>query len=129
MTITPADRGRRSRGSRRPIGPRLSSGRLLIAHDVLLCGAVTRIGVRELRQHASRYLDEVKAGATVEVTERGKLVALLVPPDPVEALRDHLVAQGRLLPATGVFRPPTQRRKAGGKRSASRHLEELRAER
>ena len=34
-----------------------------------------RIGVRQLRQHASRYLDRVKAGETVEVTERGRLVA------------------------------------------------------
>ncbi|HVC23973.1 MAG TPA: type II toxin-antitoxin system prevent-host-death family antitoxin, partial [Candidatus Dormibacteraeota bacterium] len=35
---------------------------------------MTRIGVRELRQHASRYLDEAKAGGRVEVTERGRLV-------------------------------------------------------
>ncbi|MEI7747347.1 MAG: type II toxin-antitoxin system prevent-host-death family antitoxin, partial [Actinomycetota bacterium] len=35
-----------------------------------------RIGVRELRQHASRYLEIVKRGETVEVTERGNLVAL-----------------------------------------------------
>lgn len=41
-----------------------------------------RIGVRELRQHATRYLSRVKAGETVEVTERGRLVALLVPPRP-----------------------------------------------
>ena len=33
-----------------------------------------RIGVRELRQHASRYLDRVKAGETVEVTERGDIM-------------------------------------------------------
>ena len=38
-----------------------------------------RIGVRELRQNASRYLAKVKAGETIEVTERGVLVARLVP--------------------------------------------------
>lgn len=38
-----------------------------------------RIGVRELRQHASRYLERVAHGETVEVTDRGRLVALLVP--------------------------------------------------
>lgn len=90
---------------------------------------MTRIGVRELRQHASRYLDEVKAGATVEVTERGELVALLVPPGPLEALRDRLVANGQLLAAKGAFRMPTRRRQVEARRSASRHLEELRAER
>ncbi len=37
------------------------------------------IGVRELRQHASRYLDEVAAGETIEITDRGRPVARLVP--------------------------------------------------
>ena len=40
---------------------------------------MTRIGVRELRQHASRYLALVARGERVEVTDRGRLVALLVP--------------------------------------------------
>ena len=38
-----------------------------------------RIGVRELRQHASRYLALVQRGEVVEVTDRGRLVARLVP--------------------------------------------------
>lgn len=38
-----------------------------------------RIGVRELRQHASRYLARVAHGETLEVTDRGRLVARLVP--------------------------------------------------
>jgi prevent-host-death family protein len=38
-----------------------------------------RIGVRELRQHASRYLARVASGETIEVTDRGRAVALLVP--------------------------------------------------
>lgn len=59
-----------------------------------------RIGVRELRQHASQYLDLVKAGETVEVTERGELVALLVPAPRVDRARDQLVAAGRLIPAS-----------------------------
>ncbi|MPZ71399.1 MAG: type II toxin-antitoxin system prevent-host-death family antitoxin [Actinobacteria bacterium] len=37
------------------------------------------IGIRELRQHASRYLRLVEAGERVEVTDRGRPVALLVP--------------------------------------------------
>ncbi len=39
-----------------------------------------RIGVRELRQNASVYLREVKAGESVEITERGRLVAVMSPP-------------------------------------------------
>jgi prevent-host-death family protein len=67
---------------------------------------VERIGVRELRQHASRYLDRVKSGETVEVTERGRLVALLVPPEPAREARERLIADGRLIPASGALRLP-----------------------
>jgi prevent-host-death family protein len=38
-----------------------------------------RIGVRELRQHASRYLAQVAHGDTIEVTDRGRPVARLIP--------------------------------------------------
>jgi prevent-host-death family protein len=38
-----------------------------------------RIGVRELRQNASRYLARVARGESLEVTDRGRPVALLVP--------------------------------------------------
>ena len=38
-----------------------------------------RIGVRELRQNASRYLERVVRGESLEVTDRGRPVALLVP--------------------------------------------------
>jgi antitoxin (DNA-binding transcriptional repressor) of toxin-antitoxin stability system len=68
-----------------------------------------RIGVRELRQNASRYLALVKAGETVEVTERGELVALLAPPGGSQTTRDRLVASGRLVAATspsGRLRSP-----------------------
>lgn len=46
------------------------------------------IGVRELRQHASKYLEEVAAGQSIEITDRGQPVARLVPitSDPWEDL-------------------------------------------
>jgi prevent-host-death family protein len=46
------------------------------------------IGVRELRQHASRYLEQVAAGESIEITDRGRPVARLVPitADPWEDL-------------------------------------------
>lgn len=51
-----------------------------------------RIGVRELRQHASRYLALVRQGEVVEVTDRGRLVARLVPAEGDDW--DQLVATG-----------------------------------
>lgn len=90
---------------------------------------MTRIGVRELRQHASRYLEQVKAGEVVEVTERGKLVALLVSPSPAVAVRDQLIASGRLVPAKGAFRLPERRRLVRGEATGSEVLAELRLDR
>lgn len=40
------------------------------------------VGVRELRQNLSRYLERVKDGETLTVTERGHEVARLVPSHP-----------------------------------------------
>jgi len=37
------------------------------------------VGVRELRQNLSRYLDRVKSGESLVVTEHGREVARLVP--------------------------------------------------
>lgn len=65
-----------------------------------------RIGVRELRQNASKYLARVKAGETVEVTERGSLIALLTPPRPGDSARERLIAEGKLVPATGPLDLP-----------------------
>ena len=58
------------------------------------------IGIRELRQHASRYLARVKAGATIAITERGRPIARIVPVDPDEDGRTTLIATGALVPAT-----------------------------
>ena len=41
----------------------------------------TVVGVRKLKNELSRYLREVKHGKTITITERGKVVATLVPPD------------------------------------------------
>ncbi|MBI1844214.1 MAG: type II toxin-antitoxin system Phd/YefM family antitoxin [Actinobacteria bacterium] len=38
-----------------------------------------QIGVRELRQHASRYLARVERGERFEVTDHGRPVAMVVP--------------------------------------------------
>ena len=40
---------------------------------------MTTVGVRELRQRASELLRLVEAGETIEVTDRGRPVAVLAP--------------------------------------------------
>jgi prevent-host-death family protein len=59
-----------------------------------------RIGVRELNQHTSRYIAQVKAGKSIEVTERGEPVARLVPVRPRSGLVDRLIAAGEIQPPT-----------------------------
>lgn len=54
------------------------------------------IGVRELRQHASRYLARVKAGESLQITDRGRPVARLVP--PAEDSWEEMIATGQILP-------------------------------
>lgn len=88
-----------------------------------------RIGVRELRQHATRYLGRVKAGETVEVTERGQLVALLVPPAPGATERERLIAMGQLVPASRPFRLPRRAPLPAAAPSSRAALDDLRAER
>lgn len=71
-------------------------------HSVQPCATLPhmeRIGVRALQQHASAVLRRVRRGASIEVTERGRPVALLTPPQ--HSLLDQLRAAGRLVPAVG----------------------------
>ena len=85
--------------------------------------------MRELRQHASRYLSLVKGGETVEVTERGKLIARLVPPGPAATARDRLIASGRLIPASAPFRVSQPAPKPPGTPVTGAVLDDLRDER
>jgi prevent-host-death family protein len=60
------------------------------------------VGVRELRQRASELLRRVEAGETIEVTDRGRAVALLTPLPDGGAL-ERLRAAGEVTPATESF--------------------------
>lgn len=54
------------------------------------------VGVRELRQNLSIYLDRVKEGETLRVTEHGQEVALLTPlPAKTMNVFERLVAEGK----------------------------------
>jgi prevent-host-death family protein len=65
---------------------------------------VETIGVRELRQNASRYLAMVKQGQRVAVTDRGELVAYLEPVETPSTTYQRLKAAGRVRPARGSMR-------------------------
>jgi prevent-host-death family protein len=52
------------------------------------------IGIRELRQHASVYVDLAERGYTVDITNRGRLVAQLVPANELGSPLERLIAAG-----------------------------------
>lgn len=56
-----------------------------------------RIGLRELRQRASRYIARVARGESLEVTQRGRLVARIVPARP--DTWEDMIARGDVIPA------------------------------
>jgi prevent-host-death family protein len=71
-----------------------------------------RVGVRELRQNLSVYLERVIAGERLAVTDRGRPVAMLIPLSPAATLVERLVADGRATPARAHIRdlPPLKGR-------------------
>ena len=69
----------------------------------------TEVGVRELHDRLSRYVQHVQDGAVVVVTMRGRRVARLVPVDEIDPLAD--------LRARGLVREPTAPRSPGGGRA------------
>lgn len=57
------------------------------------------VPVRELQQHSSAVLRRVRDGEQVGITDRGTLIAVLVPPTAVGGT-GALLANGRVRPAT-----------------------------
>ena len=87
------------------------------------------IGIRELRQHASRYVAMAKQGKRVPVTERGELVAYLVPAHEPTTTFQRMVAAGQVRLAKGNIKdhlppPPAP----PGTRPLSEVLQEMRDE-
>jgi prevent-host-death family protein len=62
------------------------------------------VGVRELRNNLSKYLDRVRKGQALVVTERGRAIARVVPIDEERTL-DLLIAAGLVTPARQPKRP------------------------
>jgi antitoxin (DNA-binding transcriptional repressor) of toxin-antitoxin stability system len=78
------------------------------------------VGVRELRQNLSIYLDRVKLGETLSVTEYGQVVAVLAPlPAATLTTLERLVGEGRATAPTRSLRslPPATPGLPGAPRS------------
>lgn len=88
-----------------------------------------RAGIRELRQHLSRYIDRVRTGETIDVTEHGRLVARLVPAADAASEITALEARGLVVRAPSLdfasLAPPRPPR--DGERLPSEVLAEERA--
>ncbi len=72
------------------------------------------MGVRELRQNLSVYLDRIKDGESLDVTERGHVVARMVPSRGEEdSIFDRMVEDGRISLGAGSLAsldpPPVDR--------------------
>lgn len=66
-----------------------------------------KTGVAELKAHLSQYLDRVRAGQEVVVTDRGRPVAKLVPigsKEAKESRRERLLRDGLLISGHGRLR-------------------------
>jgi prevent-host-death family protein len=83
-------------------------------------------GIRELRQRASELLRRVEAGETIEITDRGRPVAVLAP-WPDQGSSAQLRVAGDLVAAEqDLASLPTPLALAPGQERPSRVLERLR---
>jgi prevent-host-death family protein len=89
------------------------------------------IGVRELRQNLSVYLDRIKEGETLVVTEHGREVALLMPlPKREMDVLERMVAEGRATaPTTSLKNLPMPKPGPPGLPRSEDIISEMREER
>jgi prevent-host-death family protein len=59
---------------------------------------MTEVGVRQLRDHLSSYMEQVQSGQELVVTDRGRAIARILPISGERAL-DRLIREGRVVPA------------------------------
>ena len=75
---------------------------------VATCGyiEIMETGIRELKDHLSRYIRRIEAGERISVTAHGRVVAELVPPGAGSRAAQR--SRFDQLIATGVVRPPVE---------------------
>lgn len=57
-----------------------------------------RVPIRELVHRSREVLQRVESGERVEITRRGRVVAVMTAPDPDEVAMDELVAANQVRP-------------------------------
>ncbi len=78
------------------------------------------VSIRELKANLTVYVDQVKAGDTVTITEDGKPVGRIVPVRPsLEERQQQLVDSGVIAWSGRPFRPRTPTIKPRGSRTVS----------
>jgi prevent-host-death family protein len=81
------------------------------------------VGIQELRAELGRYVDQVKAGGTVTITEDGKPVGRIVPVKPsLEDREQQLVDSGILAWSGRKLRPRSPSIRPRGDRTVSELL-------
>ncbi len=99
---------------------------------------VQTVGVRELKNRLSEYLRRVRLGERILVTDRGEVVAELLPPgqgqlDPLVPVGLQLLNKRGLLtlgaPAGANLYPALPRKQGNRRRSAAQMLDEERGTR
>jgi len=88
---------------------------------------MTRVGIRELRQNATAVLRRVAAGEVVEVTDRGRAVARIVPMHEASRL-EQLKAEGRASGASGDLLDVKPAPRIAGRPLLSKILADMRAD-
>jgi prevent-host-death family protein len=68
------------------------------------------VGVRELKQRLSRYLERVARGETIRVTDRGVPKAILAPLPTAPRLKEG-ISQGWISAPADPVRPPARVRR------------------
>jgi antitoxin (DNA-binding transcriptional repressor) of toxin-antitoxin stability system len=121
-----AQKGDRKRG--KPLNPDLGYAGDPVHHTTSNLPQ-QRIGIRELRQHASVYVDLVERGYTVDITNRGRLVAQMIPVRDPESPLERWIARGvieRAQDEGSILEIDPYTGTGGGQPTASQALAELR---
>ena len=70
---------------------------------------MSEVGIRKLRDNLSRYIDQVRDGEEIVVTDHGRAVARIVSLDQPRAI-DRLIDQGLVTAASETDRTRPRRR-------------------
>ena len=92
------------------------------------CSYMKSIGVRELRQNASRYLRQVEAGESLRVTDHGRPIAMIVPMPTTASGLDALRRDGRVRSGSGRLEDYEALPPVAGRPLPSEVLEAMRAD-